>query len=198
MLRWWVSWPVAVAAVITVLNVELVFIPALAAYGISGALLFVYTAIAASAEVGYWYWFVGWLAAQAPNIGVVRQTVHEFRGQGLHWQLRRRLVEVLTFGSQLWSWFSGHVRRQTEARGPIPRWMLSHALTVVRSTPVWMMYPMMIGLGLCPLGWIPGILICRKFRVRGAFATLLFFNAVKTYAIGLGWTALLHRTTGVF
>lgn len=195
MQRWWLSWPMAAAAVVTVLNVELILIPALVAFGVCGAWLFICTALAASAEVSYWYWFAGWLGRQAPNIGVVRSTVRDFKGQGLLGQVRTQIEWGAVLASQVWSWFVGHVRAQMDASSPIPRWLLARALGVIRTSPIWMMYPMMIGLGLCPLGWIPGILICRKHHVRGAFSVLLVFNAIKTYGVGLGWTAILTEAT---
>lgn len=197
--RWWVSWPMLVALIVTALNVELVVIPSLVAVGVQGTRLFVYTAIAASAEVSYWYWFVGWLGRQAPFIPVVQSTVREFRGQGLFRQVREQIQWGTTLSSQVWAWFVGRVRSHMEASSPFPRWLLARVLSIIRTSPSWMMYPMMIGLGLCPLGWVPGILICRKHHVRGAFIVLLVFNAIKTYGVGLGWTEAiryLHSVLG--
>lgn len=192
MQRWWVAWPMAIAAVISLLNVELVVIPILVAYGMQGLLLFICTAAAASAEVCYWYWFAGWLAKQSPFIPAVERTVSEFQGQGYLGLVRTYLDRGAVLIGQMWAWFGEHVQTQMKASSPLPRWLLSRALGLIRTSPKWMVYPMMIGLGLCPLGWVPGILICRKHYVRGAFTVLLVFNSIKTYGIGLGWTALLE------
>ena len=198
MRHWWVSWPMAATVAFTVLNVEVVLIPALVASGISGLALFICTAVAASGEVCYWYWFVGWLGRQAPFIPAVRTGVQDFRGQGLLGQVRNQIEWGAALAAQVWAWFVGRVREQMDASSPVPRWLLARTLSIIRTSPIWMMYPVMIGLGLCPLGWIPGILICRKHRVRGAFTTLLAFNALKTYGVGLGWTAILHQVWRLF
>lgn len=193
MKRWWASWPMLVAAIVTVLNVELVLIPTFIAFGIRGGALFACTAVTASIEVSYWYWFAGWLGRQAPFIPVVRSTVSEFRGRGLLAQVSEQLLWGAALAMQVWTWFVGHIRSHMEASRPIPRWLLARALGIIRTSPTWMMFPMMIGLGLCPLGWVPGILICRQHRVRGAFPLLLILNAIKTFGVGLGWATLLTR-----
>ncbi len=195
--RRWVSWPMAVAVLVTILNVELVLIPTLVAAGVCGFTLFAYTAAAASIEVSYWYWFAGWLQRQAPFISVVQSTVRDFHNRGLLGQVRDQIEWGAVLASQVWGWFVGHVRAQMEVSNLISRWLLARALGIIRTSPSWMMYPIMIGLGLCPLGWIPGIFICRKHHVRGAFATLLVFNAIKTYGIGLGWTEVLEHLHAV-
>ncbi len=198
MQRWWVSWPIAAAAVITLVNVELILIPLLVGVGVTGLTLFAITSVASAAEVTYWYWFAGWIGRQASFIPVVQSTVSDFTGQGLTGLVRAQFARVHMLMLEIWNWFVGHVQSQMQASSPIPRWLLACALDIIRTSPIWMMYPLMIGLGLCPLGWIPGILICRKHRVRGAFTTLLVLNAIKTYGIGLGWTALLDVVRQLF
>ncbi len=193
MRRWWVSWPMAVSLVASVVNVELILIPIFVAQGMTGASLFIATAVAASVEVSYWYWFAGWLGRQAPFIPAVRNTVTEFQGEGFVARVRTQIDAGIGLFNAMWDWFTQRMHQQMAAHNPVSRFLLDNALRIIQVSPRGMMYPLMMGLGLCPLGWIPGILLCRQTRQRGAFVTLLVFNAIKTYAVGLGWTATLHH-----
>lgn len=192
MQKWWVSWPMAVSLVVSLANVEIVLIPLFVALGVSGFALFVATAVSASVEVAYWYWFAGWLGRQAPFIPSVGPVIVEFRGQGYATQAQRYIERGRVLVTQMWVWFTDRIRSQMVASSPLPRWLLGRALQIIRTSPTWFVYPVMVVLGLCPLGWIPGILICRQIHARGAFVTLLAFNAIKTYGIGLGWTEALR------
>lgn len=193
MRQWWVSWPMAVSLVASVVNVEFILIPVFVSMGMSGLTLFVATGISASIEVTYWYWFAGWLGRQAPFIPSVQATVREFRGEGFAGRVRGQIEAARVLLITMWDWFTERMQNQMAARNPASRFLLENALRVMQASPKGMLYPLMMGLGLCPLGWIPGILLCRQTRQRGAFATLLLFNAIKTYAVGLGWTAALQQ-----
>ncbi len=197
MQKWWVSWPMAVSLVVSLANVELVLIPLFVALGISGVALFVATAVSASVEVAYWYWFAGWLGRQAPFIPSVGPVLVEFRGRGYLWEVQHYRERGRVLVSRLCVWFTDRILTQISASSPLPRWILGRALQAIRTSPRWIVYPVMVVLGLCPLGWIPGILICRQVHARGAFATLLAFNAIKTYGIGLGWTEVLRWVSRV-
>lgn len=190
MRRLWRRWESIVAALLFLCSVDVVVMPLMSLIGIAGVALFLVAVSAASAEVAYWYWYAGWLGRNLVKTEPVQRTAHDFTDRGFTGEFEGLWRGIREFGNDARDWLIEHATHKMAVDTPLKREMLDSALGIISTTHVWMMYPMMIGLGLMPYGWLFAILLCRAHRVRGAFVLFMLFNALKTYALGVAYVWL--------
>jgi len=180
-------WPSLVAGIALFLNVDVVVMPLLTLFGVHGLLLFVLAVCAASAETGYWFWYSGWLARNLAQVDPIRQTARTFQREGFSDEFDELWIRIRSFVMDARDWFVEHATQQMEMDTPLKQEVLSGALGMIRSTHIWMMYPLMIGLGTMPGGWVFAIILCRVNRVPGAFPLFLAVNGIKAWVLGLAY-----------
>jgi hypothetical protein len=86
-----------------------------------------------------------------------------------------------------WLWYSEWVAQRVDSS--LKQKVLERLLGFITSTHVVMVYPIMAGLGLMPLGWFFAIVVQLKQRpsAPGSFSLFLVVNAFKTAVIGVGF-----------
>lgn len=182
----WRRWQSLLAILLFFLNVDYVIMPALQwVWKMDGWPLFWCAVLAATAEVVYWNEYAKWLVRHVKRSGPVRRTARAFASDGLQDDFERLVESVRGFGADSWDWFVEHARSHTDADSPGKQRVLQGVLGVIKNTHIWMAYPMMLGLGLCPFGWAVGIVVQRVVQAPGAFLVFLAANAMKTYLLGL-------------
>lgn len=184
------KWPSLVTALVVVLNVDLVVMPALAAFGVHGWTMFWVATIAATAEVLYWHWYAGWLARNMTSTRPARRLRADFEDRGLLEVVLRFWHSAKYTGQMLWVYWCDHAKQQIEVNTPFKKQMLKDAERLIRNTHILVMYPLMIGLGLCPVGWAFGIALNRTVKAPLAFPLLLAFNALKAWGLGIAYLAI--------
>jgi hypothetical protein len=176
------AWPVIVA--IAVFAVDQFGTASLAAVGVRGWWFLGLSILIGIVAVGYGYWFLGRFAADMRDSIPAQATAQDFRDAGLLVRLKFYWEGSASLIDDMWSWFVERLHDQLSAKGRFKQWILKISLALIRSTHVWMTYPVLIGLGLLPLGWIIGVIVCRAHPVRGGLGVLMTCNAIKTYVTG--------------
>lgn len=176
----WQRWPTIIAIAFFLLNVDLVLMPVATTMGISrGWPLFCLAAFFATVEPMYWNWYAKWVVRNAKRSERARSVSTAFTQQRLVEQIRLFVVEKF-------DWFIEHARLHAEG-GEATGELRKNAVALIRGTHILMTYPLMLFFGLLPSGWPFAIFIQRVFPVPCGFVVFLTANAVKTYAIGLGY-----------
>ncbi len=185
------TWPVIVA--IIVLAIDQVGTTLLAVVGLRGATFLGLSVMIGIVAVGYGHWFLGWFTDNARSSEPVQQTAQDFKDAG-HLDRAQDLWDIsASLAGDIWDWFVQRLRDQLGAKGRFKRLVLTVSLAIIRNTHIWMTYPVLVGLGLLPLGWIIGVIVCRAHPVRGGLIVLMLCNAIKTYYTGLVVLAGLYR-----
>ena len=113
--------------------------------------------------------YAGWLVRNAQRMEQVRTTTNT----------------LVALAQNSWDWFIRHAQQHDQVDSAFQQSILNGAVGFIKSTHVVMTYPMMLGLGLLPLGWAVGIVLQRLVPVPGAFVVLLIANAFKAYILGI-------------
>lgn len=173
------SWPVMLAIVVFAL--DQVGTTALVTLGVRGVSFIILSIGIGVFAVSYGYWFIGWFGRDIKESESARQTAREFKEAGHLGQVTDLWKQSTSTVDDIWTWGVQRLHDQLGVRGRLKRRLLAGALTFIRRTHVWMAYPIIIGFGLVPLGWILGVIVCRAYPVRGGLAVLMACNCIKAY-----------------
>ena len=173
------------AVIFAILNVDLVIMPALSEFDVSGLPLFLAAISAATIEVLYWWWYAGWVARNVKRSQPVQRTSSRFVKRGFVEDLKELGFQARDTGLRLWDWWCEHAKGHMEINTPAKKRLMSAAEFAIKDSGPSMVYLLMVVLGSIPLGWAIGIAITRIYHARGALFLLLLVNAFKAWGLGL-------------
>jgi len=184
MRRLWLRWPSMTAILLFLLDVDYVVMPVVTGFGVHGVPLFLISTHWATGEVVYWNWYSKWLVRNAKHTDRYRRMAGAFNRHGLQGQFAFAVQNSRAFLADFWDWFVQRSLEHGHGGVPADNGMFRNADRFIRGTHTVMTYPLMIGLGLCPKGWVVAITLQRLRPVPGAFIFFLVANALKTYFLG--------------
>lgn len=182
------AWPLLAAAFFIPFGSDLV-IGYVVISRIRGPLFFLLPCIAATMDIIFWYWFLGWGSDRIANARGVHAIIEEFRAEGMSEEVSFIKRKILN----LWVWFVNLIEQSTNPQEGWKHKVAAKLINSIRRYPPALGYviiatiPTLLGIGI-----FLGIIVCRTTRLPKAFHVLWIGNCIKVLLITLIAYFALH------
>ncbi|MDP3954181.1 MAG: hypothetical protein Q8Q06_02080 [bacterium] len=184
MREWLKLWPVRFAVIVFILNMEFVTIPFVFKFlmGLSGTTLQKASAGFGTFELCFWYWYLGWFAVE--KYKRIKHII-EAGKQELS-RAKEDIAEARQ--SDKGKYYEERLRKEILDKWDLEKYKNSRLVVFLMGLGYLTGVPIMFVLGLMPVIWIAGLIVCRFTGWRLWFLALLVGNAIKNgYGYALGW-----------
>ena len=181
-MRWIKKWPVWLAAVVALLNVELVVVPIILKWflGLSGLSLSMWTTLWTISDMFFWGWFCCWVMKEIKKSEAVREAVEIKKETAPEVRELVQEVKQVVQGASLIPLVENWVRKHLiEPFSPQHSGRKTALLLVLKSLGYILGLPVLFLLGLAPVIWTAGLLFCCLTGWRLGFIALLLGNVTK-------------------
>lgn len=161
--------PCKIAAVLIVLNTEVVTVINILLFGISGVYLKAVTGTWSTVEFSYWFWFIGWLGRNLKGTKPIKDAVN--LGE------EKILPEVKEAGE---TWIARHIKKFDAESNKKKR----ISLLLKGSGYIFGLFLLGVtSVSPFPLAWLPGLVFCRVKNWKMGFLVMLLGNLYKNINI---------------
>ena len=171
-------WPILVAIVLGMLNVDWIIIPSLRVWGLSNIKVLMVALTVACTETFYWYWFWGWIGEKITELKAIHSTID------LGKDIVHELQQDRYFKSRYFHRILKHFLSQFEWATHPDNWIFRAVKYGGYGTLIF------LGL-LVPGGRVGGVICCRIFKWKIGFAVLMVADLSHVVYMVFGWNWLL-------
>lgn len=179
-MKWFSEWRVKFSIFVACLNTELIVIPLSKwLFGLEGSWLKFVACSLATAEIIYWFLFVGWVIKKIKEADVAKEGV----------ELAMDAIDNLknTFlGARIEYWVKTNIVDPFDPEKHKNKFLFA----LLKGYGIFVSIPLFFCMGIIPTLWIVGVVVSCSARLKVGFVFLILGNIAKNIGFAEGWDLL--------
>ena len=191
--RWMYDWRVILALILYFVNIEFFIIPVILIGWLSleGLTLGIVAGIWGFGEKAYWVWFSGWLTKEIKKAQPVTDAI--IFGKSIAPKIRSEVKGMRSF-QETHDWAKDYFTKRFSVENYKNNKLFIFSMQFLRWSGYFFGCILIFFIGLIPLAWIVGLVICRVKNWKLGFAALLVGAFMRSFGFAYGWEGFFSFT----